>query len=176
MTMHILVIRCWVNNYLVFNFFIFFKKYKPKGPFTNCGMLRGGLSDELRDLVKIGISRKPPRPPRPSTLDFNFFFFMSNYIRSMLANRLRRWPNFGWTPRACMGERHDTNIYISAPLSLNIVERFWRYRSHYIIIIIIICQPLMLTCLIRCIDCRPIRTTVLHYRGGSMLGQRRSES
>ena len=37
-------------------------------------MLRGGLSDELRDLVKIGISRKPPRP---STLDF--FLYMSNY-------------------------------------------------------------------------------------------------
>ena len=66
----------------------------------------------------------------------------------MLANRLRRWPNIGYTPRACMGEgegRHYTNI----------------------------CQPLMLTCLIRRIDCRPIPTTVLHYRGGSMLGQRR---
>ena len=56
MTMHILVIRCWVNNYLVILFFfqIFFKsgEYKSKGPFTNCVMLRGGLSDELRDLVK----------------------------------------------------------------------------------------------------------------------------
>ena len=26
------------------------------------------------------------------------------------------------------------DINISAPLSLNIVERYWRYRSHYIII------------------------------------------
>ena len=30
-------------------------KYKPNGPFTNCVMLRGGLSDELRDLVKIAL-------------------------------------------------------------------------------------------------------------------------
>ena len=60
MTMHILVIRCWVNNYLViifFNFSNFFKsgEYKPKGPFTNCVMLRGGLSDEVRDLFKTAL-------------------------------------------------------------------------------------------------------------------------
>ena len=43
-------------------------------------MLRGGLSDELRDLGKMGISRKPPRPPLyPPATTLILFFYMSNY-------------------------------------------------------------------------------------------------
>ena len=80
--------------------------------------IRRGSWDPLcsieQNKMDISITPSPPSTPsplnpRPTTLDpqpstFFFFFFIvyllnsGNNIRSMLAHRLRRWPNIGWKP------------------------------------------------------------------------------